>query len=87
MDQAMLKAIAVALTEGQGQFDEAELEIAYQEINDAMIKGTAASLVLEGEAALRVVDGTVAYTGLGDAAGGDLSGSHLRLVDSPSPPD
>jgi len=89
VDRDVLKAVAAALGEGQGEYDETELAGAYQEISDGLVKGAAADLVLDGKVALRVENGTVLYTDLdgGDAAQEIKSHSraHLRLVRSPQP--
>jgi hypothetical protein len=61
-DKEILEAVAQALTEGQGDFDEGELVAAYEEIADALRGGDAATLVLEGRVALTVNDGTVLYS-------------------------
>ena len=65
VDKKVLKAVAAALAEGQGQYDEDELATAYQEIADAMSRGAAADLVLEGQVALRVDGETVVFVASG----------------------
>jgi len=55
------RAIADALTSGQGAFSEKDFEIACLEITDAMVKGQFAALALEGKLSIKVEDGELKY--------------------------
>lgn len=65
IEEALLKVVAVALTRGQGAFTKEELFVAYQQVYQDHVAGTFASLLLEGQLALRVGDKEeVRYVGL-----------------------
>lgn len=65
VEEALLKVVATALTRGQGAFTEEQLFAAYQQVYEDHVAGTFASLLLEGQLALRVDDKEeVRYIGL-----------------------
>ncbi len=84
IDQELLKKVSIALTKGQGEWTEEQLESAYQEVLGNKIAGTLAAMLEEGLLVLHVKeDGEVVYGAMGDD---EISSSVEHLIRSILPP-
>lgn len=81
IDKDVLEAVAEALTEGQGDFSEKDLAVAYKEIEDSLRQGAIAQLVLDGRITMQVQDGKVLYTTPGEKP--STPTPLLRIIENP----
>jgi hypothetical protein len=58
----LLERLSIALTEGQGDFTEADLALAFKEVKKMLVQGQIGNLIIEGRVKLRISDGTVLYS-------------------------
>jgi hypothetical protein len=65
IDEAFAKAVAAALTRGQGAFSEDDFIAACQQVYGDKVAGTFAELMFEGQLGLVVDEDEVKYIGLG----------------------
>jgi hypothetical protein len=61
LSEEHVKAVAVALTEGQGGFSKEELVRACNEIAESLIAGEMAALALQGTLVIRFTEGELKY--------------------------
>jgi hypothetical protein len=80
IDQALLQAVSVALTSGQGEWTQEELGDAYNQVAGDRLAGMLASMVEERQLALVVEDGEVKYASPPGAPApvGDIVHPHRR---------
>lgn len=61
MGEEAYRVIANALSQGQGAFTEADFEVACLEIEESIVKGEFAALLLEGKLSIKVEGGKLKY--------------------------
>lgn len=97
IDETFAKAVAVALTRGQGAFSEDDFIAACQQVYEDKVAGAFAELLFEGQLGLVVDDDEVKYIGVEladkvNAAGSKLSDAEIaslveRFISSARPPE